>query len=528
MDDFFFGKLTGVVLLSAALSVLGAWLLAWRFRRAMRALMSRPGLPVGEAPAPSLALATPSVPTIPSAADDRRASLHMAALVIAVSVLVALTGAVLWTRIDGRDPVTPLGALARGIFYLWPVIPVLGLLRRWSLARMVATLLLWCLVVLPFLIWRAPESATVAGMAKLLAWEIGPTFVLVGFLCMGNASRAIAPWLLAPLFVLLWAAFTGLDFLTRMVRPDWAGFDEAAASLNAVDRLVGYNPLVQGALVVLIFLLFMAVPCALAWRPLKWLTRQLAAAYSRQWLSEVPVLLTTVWGLSLLHKAIAIGNAAMLLPLLWIPVAMLLVRALRRPADRVPTLLVLRVFQRDRAMRLLFDTLIERWRLCGNTLLIAGTDLLERTLGADDIFTFLHGRLAERFIFAADQIPARVAAFKLAPDVEGRYRINECYCHDSTWRETLAALLARSDVALMDLRSFQRRNEGCSFELGELARAPHLTRVVLLTDGQTDLAAARAAAAAAPAGRFLWLDATDVDRARRRQVLDALFAAAST
>jgi len=28
MDDFFFGKLTGVVLLSAALSVLGAWLLA--------------------------------------------------------------------------------------------------------------------------------------------------------------------------------------------------------------------------------------------------------------------------------------------------------------------------------------------------------------------------------------------------------------------------------------------------------------------------------------------------------------------
>lgn len=81
-------------------------------------------------------------------------------------------------------------------------------------------------------------------------------------------------------------------------------------------------------------------------------------------------------------------------------------------------------------------------------------------------------------------------------------------------------LLERSDVVLMDLRSFQRRNEGCA----ELARAPNLSRAVVLTDAQTDLAAAKAAAAAAPAGRFCWLEAGQLNRARQREVLQALFA----
>jgi hypothetical protein len=80
----------------------------------------------------------------------------------------------------------------------------------------------------------------------------------------------------------------------------------------------------------------------------------------------------------------------------------------------------------------------------------------------------------------------------------------------------------------MDLRGFQRRNEGCNFELGELARSPHLARVVVLTDAQTDHAAAQAAAAAAPASRFVWLNATQVDRAKRREVLNALFVATPT
>jgi hypothetical protein len=527
--DYFIGKLIGSFVLAAALSVLGAWLLAWRFRAAMRALMARPvGPSTAASPAPTLPPATLTAPAPLSAADNRRAGWRLAALLVALSALIALTGAALWLGLVNKDSVTPVRTLTLAFAYLWPVIPVLGLIWRWSRARVIGALLLWCLLAFAVLSWRMIETRPAGEMILFLALEIGPTILLVALLCMGNATRAIAPWLLPPLFVLLWAAFTGLDLLARMVRPEWLFFDALAAWLTTVDRTLQYNALAQNALLVLILLLFMALPCVLAWWPLKWMTRKLAAAYSRQWLSEVLVLFTVVWGISLLDKAITLGDAAMLLPLLWIPLAMVVVRRMRHPVGRPPTLLVLRVFQRDRAMRVLFDTVVERWRLSGNTLLIAGTDLLERTLGADDIFTFLDGRLAERFIFSVDQLPARLAALKLEPDVEDRYRVNECYCHDSTWRDTLAALLARSDVVLMDLRSFQRRNEGCTFELGELARAPRLARVVLLTDAQTDHAAAREAAAAAPAGRFLWLDAANADSAKRGQVLNALFATAPT
>ena len=245
------------------------------------------------------------------------------------------------------------------------------------------------------------------------------------------------------------------------------------------------------------------------------------------------VLFTAVWGISLLDKSLMAasdlgpGGVVMLLPLLWVPLVMgaLLWRQGRHRAKDAPTLLVLRVFQHDARIQALFDHVIERWRLTGNTVLIAGTDLVERTLDADDIFTFIDGRLAERFIHRPADVAPRLAAFDLAPDADGRYRINECYCHDTTWQQALAALVQRSDVVLMDLRSFQAHNEGCRHELGVLARATRLQRVVVLTDGETDRGAALAAAAGAPTGRFVWLDTATIGRAKRREVLQSLFTA---
>ena len=519
------GKVIFIFLLAAALSVFGAWLLAWRFRAAMRALMSRPGGVPTSTAAPALpALATPTAPRPLRAADNRLSGWRLAALLVALSALIALTSAALWLGLAFDGLATPGRTLTVAFVFLWPVIPVLGLMWRWSRLRVIGALLLFCLLAYPVLRWRMVEATPATETIVFLASQIGPAMLLVTVLCMGNATRAIATWLLPLLLALVWAAVTGVDLLSVIVKqpPAWL-----RAFTGWIDTF-GFEAL-SNTVLVLVFLLFIGVPCVVAWWPLKWLSRRLAAAYSRQWMSELLVLFTAVWGIFLLDKAIdwgnerGLGGAVMLLPLLWIPLAMVVVRRLHRPIGRPPTLLVLRVFQRDRAMRALFDTVVERWRLSGNTVLIAGTDLLERTLDAGDIFDFLDGRLAERFILSADQISVRLAAFEFEPDTEGRHRVNECYCHDSTWRDTLARLLALSDVVLMDLRGFQRRNEGCAFELGELARAPRLARVVVLTDAQTDHAAAQAAAGAAPASRFVWLNATRVDRAKRREVLNALF-----
>ncbi|MGB8437513.1 MAG: hypothetical protein WCE38_24985 [Burkholderiales bacterium] len=158
-------------------------------------------------------------------------------------------------------------------------------------------------------------------------------------------------------------------------------------------------------------------------------------------------------------------------------------------------------------------------------MLIAGIDLVLRTLDADDIFTFIDGRLATRFIRSPANVTPRLVEFDMTPDLEGRYRVNECYCHDTTWQQALAALVQRSDVILMDLRSFTAHNEGCRYELGVISRTATIARTVVLTEGDTDSAAAQAAIAGAPPGRFVWLDTSRIDRATQRVVLESLFVA---
>ena len=88
----------------------------------------------------------------------------------------------------------------------------------------------------------------------------------------------------------------------------------------------------------------------------------------------------------------------------------------------------------------------------------------------------------------------------------------------STWQDALAALARRCDLVLMDLRGFQAHNAGCVHELGVLARCR--ARVVALTDAHTDQAAAQQAAAGAPDGHYIWLEAGEHSRGR---VLQALF-----
>ena len=510
------GKLAFIFMLAVLLSYAGAWWVARRYRAAMRDLMSAPV--AARSPAPGAAgpvfaaLAALPDPMPVTAADNRRSAMRLALLLAALSGLISLSSAALQLHVV-MDMAFSFKRLALlGWVQLWPVIPSLGLLWRWPRWRMLAALALWFLLCFALIWWRSDGNAAGA-VLSYLAFEIGPPMLLVAAICLGGATRAIAPWLLLPVIGLVWASQTGLDLIALMIPhpPGW---------FLALTERLGARPVMA---------LFALLPWLLAWWPLKRLGRELAGAYTRKTLSELMVLFTAVWGISLLAKALmaasdlGLGGAVMLLPLLWVPAAMTLARRLRQPRGRPPTLLVLRVFQHDARIQALFDDVIERWRLSGNTVLIAGTDLLERTIDADDIFTFIDGRLASRFILSPADVAARLAAFDLAPDAEGRFRVNECYCHDSTWQAALAALVERSDVVLMDLRSFKSHNEGCRHELAVLSQAARNRRVLVLTDGDTDRAAALGATEAAPPGRFVWLDTSRRGRAGRREVLERLF-----
>jgi hypothetical protein len=150
-------------------------------------------------------------------------------------------------------------------------------------------------------------------------------------------------------------------------------------------------------------------------------------------------------------------------------------------------LLLLRVFGYDARTEALFDRVAQRWRFHGPVQLIAGIDLATRTIDPGDILAFLRGGLAEQYVARPSEVAERIARLDLHPDPDGRFRVNEVYCHDDTWRPALETLLEASDSVLMDLRSFSARNEGCIFELRQLLRRVRSDAIVLVVDHTTDV-----------------------------------------
>ena len=191
---------------------------------------------------------------------------------------------------------------------------------------------------------------------------------------------------------------------------------------------------------------------------------------------------STTYGL----RGIAIGVAAfaayrisVALALTWLPD--------QHREDVKTRLLLLRVFGYQARTETLFDRVAQQWRFHGPVQLIAGVDLAMRTADPGDILAFVGGRLHERYVATVDEVGRRLGDLDVERDPDGRFRVNEVYCRDDTWRSTLQALLDTTDVVLMDLRSFSNVNAGCVFELEQLVSRLPAERIVFVYDQSTDL-----------------------------------------
>ena len=118
--------------------------------------------------------------------------------------------------------------------------------------------------------------------------------------------------------------------------------------------------------------------------------------------------------------------------------------------------------------------------------LIAGIDLAHRTVEPHEFLDFISGRLSRRFIDGSAVAEQRLRERDTRPDRDRRFRVNDFFCYDDTWKMVLSRLVRDSDAVLMDLRGFSRQNAGCVFELKELARMVPLERVVFVVDRRTD------------------------------------------
>ena len=229
-----------------------------------------------------------------------------------------------------------------------------------------------------------------------------------------------------------------------------------------------------------------------AWLTLHWVRR----LYERKRISDQTLTVDSVWLTFGLANSIGFAFAGAW----WILSGLLaflvfkfssnvgfgLLRKLRANNQGYRKLLLLRVFSLGKRSQALFDKLGKSWRTVGSIQMIAGPDLATSTVEPHEFLDFVSGRMARRFIDSAQTLDLRISQMDLEPDFDNRLRVNDFFCHDDTWRMTLARLAGESDAVLMDLRGFSDRHAGCVFEINELFNLLLLRRVVFAIDETTD------------------------------------------
>ncbi|WP_404360614.1 hypothetical protein [Methylotuvimicrobium sp. KM1] len=362
------------------------------------------------------------------------------------------------------------------LVYAWPLVPGVGLLERWSRWKILVVSVSYMLLAGMLVIVSSYEKQVSLEMMFWLFGQQVPLLVFVFFMT-GPKLRAVGPYLLVLFFLLAASSLTGLNILEQALgdEPDSWVMDWVSAT-NAY----------------FVFILFSVAPWLLAYYPVHLLARGVATAYRKKLFSEPLYLFSGLWAIALLFHAMvlshSLGFQAYLVLFAWviIPLSFVVLAPVLRQRHQAPTLLLLRVFRSDNRIESLFDQIVERWRYSGKTFLIAGKDLSLRTLEPDELFTFLSGHLQDRFISSKTRLQQALQDLDLLPDVDGRFRINEFFCFDSTWQTVLSVLAHRANCVLMDLRGYCSDRQGCSYELSVLAAMPHLRRLVILFDKQTD------------------------------------------
>jgi hypothetical protein len=360
---------------------------------------------------------------------------------------------------------TPGRVAIQTLIYAWPVVPiVLALFPR---AQPIRTLAVWAgyIVVLILLL-------TFGGIPIVLTLVfIGLLLLLPAAFVAATSPRSVrgAAWLVAPALLLLGMAVWQLPLpfvYLRVGQP----FDR-----YAVGFLLG-----SIASLALLFVYGFG----------------LVAAYRAKLISDQVLLFIQWWFIVAFWFTIDLATeygwfaAFGMLPLLVMVIFLALVLRIRRGrGERPMRLLLLRTFgSRGRSTRLLRDV-TRQWRWIGSVELFSAPDIATEALEPDEFVDFILGRLPRRFINDQAALDRRLHDLDLAPDGDGRYRINEFLCHEDTWQPSVEAVVSEVDAILIDLRGFTATSYGVVHEIGRLVALVDLRGVVALVDESTDIAA---------------------------------------
>jgi hypothetical protein len=481
------------------LTLLIAPLVLWRYRRAVLAGMrDRPGAVLPVVPVGTLRRATgrgqaPAAAAVDPSTWERGLRRRVFAGTLGATFVPSMLLSALYLVL-GDQPMTPAHLFLKAgvtcsaavpIFAVLTATPFVRALRLWllTLAALAACGVLLSMAQRPFY-GKAPSVDQLMNfvlffqLAALTLWVP----MLLGLATGARRVRGVAPIAFAGLLVFGLAPLLGLR-LTQWLTGTQAG---TAWVLSGPGLDTGFVAL--------------ALPAGLlAWRRLT----ALARAYDAKGFSDAQLLAHTWWLLIVAANAVELVSVypgtGPLLQILAVSTAAylmfppLLARALRwayqtrpRPAPR--TLLLLRVFGDTARTEALFDRIASRWQLFGPVTMIAAPDVIARTVDPGDFLRFASGDIGASFVNSQADLDRRLATLDEQPDPDGRYRINEFCCRDTTWQATVVELMQRADAVVMDLRGFTAQRMGCEYELRELASRLGAEQVVLVVDRTTDRA----------------------------------------
>ena len=484
------GMLPFVILIATLITPAAALLLLHLYRRAVLQAMNRRA---AAAPAASQPMHSPHPASGATAAlsfevADAHVLPQAAVPAVYWRVLAVYLGAggafalvlTLATLIAGEIEISPVRTAMLFLVYAWPLFLVVYLDGAMS-ARVLSIgggVYLMLLVVLGLIALARSPDLTVGQLVLLwLIMNLPGLVIVLAF--TARPVRAIGPLVVLFLAVLVAGPVTVLGLV--------GASDAVMHVLAAAADAVGLG---AASIFVLLILASMILFAPLGWLLLGMLRR----AYLAKRLNDKTLTMDAVYLLFALIQSILLAFEGPLWVLSGVAAfgTYKVIHHVGLSRFAAPgqahglRLLLLRVFSLGRRSQQLFDAVTRAWRYQGSVQLIVGPDLATTTVDPDEFLQFVSGRLGDLFITGEDVLARRMQGLDTRPDIDGRYRVNDFFCHDDTWQQTLSALVRQSDVVLMDLRGFTPQNAGCVYELTELVNVMPLSRIVLVIDGTTD------------------------------------------
>lgn len=472
-------NLAFAVILAFLLTVPGSRLVVGRYRRRVDHFMRQgssgaEGRPSdagpGEAPTEELSIRVVVAPEPPCeegrvlsermAGAARRAAVVYGGAGLVYSIMVAL----LWLHWDRRDDLTGLAPVALSIClagFTIPTVAMVVIVRRWLLwfAPVAYVALVWSTGV-----WVGSDLLVVACIAVGL-----PTVLSLGV--AGASARAVGPVLFISLSLGLFGGALGI---------------QAAFQFLAADLVTSSLPGAGARLMV-----WAAAGAVAAFGLLPVLVR----AYRNKAVAEQELRIMTWWLLFtvatifLLAPSGQDGTPLLFVGLFgfWAVTRLGLSRRSSWADQRPHSLLVLRVFGAQRGVEALMRGVEMHWRYVGPVQLIAGADLAAKYLEPHELLDFVRGRLRRLFLATESDVDQEIADADLLPDPDSRYRVNEYFCEEATWRYAVTRLISDADAILADFRGFTAANQGAAFEVRQLLDNAPLRKLVCLADEESDL-----------------------------------------